>query len=166
MRSDRDVSFFLDGPAALTRSRCTRLAATLQSVAPSLVALRARYRHFIQCLRPPSDSEVARLGRLLEYGEPFDASGCSGSHEALVVPRPGTTSPWSSKATDIARNCGFEWVGRIERGLLYLLRFGDRSDPSHRSMAALYALLHDRMTEAVVEPAGAAQGLFEPARAK
>jgi len=170
MRSDRDVSFFLDGPAALTRSRCARLAATLQSVDPSLVALRARYRHFIQCHRPPSDSEVARLGRLLEYGEAFDASGCSGSHEVLVVPRPGTTSPWSSKATDIARNCGFEWVARVERGVLYLLSSADRPDPSHRSIAALHsplhALLHDRMTEAIAEPAGAAQRLFEPAQAK
>ena len=122
--SSQPHCFCLDGPAALTNSRSTRLAARLRSVDPSLTAVAARYRHFIQCDRPPGASEVARLSRLLEYGEPFVAPAWPAAVEALVVPRPGTVSPWSSKATDIARNCGFESVARIERGVLYVLHCG------------------------------------------
>ena len=155
--------FFLDGPAALTKSRSTRLATSLRSVDPSLVAVTGRYRHFVLCHRAPSRPEVERLAALLQYGEPFDASAWAGSREALVVPRPGTVSPWSSKATDIARNCGFDWVGRIERGLLIMLRFGDLpASQARRSIDTLLVHLHDRMTEQVVDPEGAAQRLFEP----
>src|SRR2546425_55324 len=157
--------FFLDGPAALTKSRSLRLATSLRSVEPSLVAVTARYRHFVLCQRAPGRPEVERLARLLHYGEPFDGSAWAGSHEALVVPRPGTVSPWSSKATDIARNCGFDWIARIERGMLVMLRFGGLpASQARRSSEALHSYLHDRMTESVIDPEGAVQRLFEPAQ--
>ncbi|HEY4039201.1 MAG TPA: phosphoribosylformylglycinamidine synthase, partial [Burkholderiaceae bacterium] len=105
------------------------------------------------------------LARLLDYGEAFDASDWVGSREALVVPRPGTVSPWSSKATDIAANCGFDWVARIERGLLFMLRLGGSAfASSERPIQALAPHLHDRMTESLIDPEGAAQRLFEPAQ--
>jgi len=71
---------------------------------------------------------------------------------------------WSSKATDIARNCGFDWIERIERALLYLLRF-DGAHPGHDPGArqAGAAHLHERMTESVMDAASAAQLLFESA---
>jgi phosphoribosylformylglycinamidine synthase len=156
--------FFLDGPAALTKSRSLRLATRLRSIDPSLVAVAARFRHFVLCHRAPARPEVERLARLLQYGEPFDGSAWAGSQEALVAPRPGTVSPWSSKATDIARNCGFDWVARIERGTLVMLRFGgSAASQARRAIEALYVHLHDRMTEQVVDPEGAAQRLFEAA---
>jgi phosphoribosylformylglycinamidine synthase len=162
--SSQPHCFFLDGPAALTNSRSLRLAARLRSIDPTVVAVAARYRHFIQCDRPPGASEVARLARLLDYGEPFEAPGWRAAAEALVVPRQGTVSPWSSKATDIARNCGFESVARIERGVLYLLHFGAwPGSGAVRPIEALHIQLHDRMTEWVIDPEGAAQRLFEPA---
>src|SRR5580693_401115 len=103
--SSQPLCFFLDGPAALTRSRGERLLARLRSIDPTLVAIEARYRHFVRSRRAPDAAEVARLAGLLQYGEAFDAADRDGALEALVVPRPGTVSPWSSKATDIARNC-------------------------------------------------------------
>jgi phosphoribosylformylglycinamidine synthase len=162
--SNQPHGFFLDGPAALTSAHSTRLAARLRAVEPSLVAVGARYRHFVQCARQPGASEAARLTRLLEYGEPFEASGWAGSREALVVPRPGTVSPWSSKATDIARNCGFDWVARLERGVLFLLRLDGSA--ARLPIEALLAPLHDRMTESVMDPQGAERRLFEPAEKK
>ncbi|TVQ94753.1 MAG: phosphoribosylformylglycinamidine synthase [Chromatiaceae bacterium] len=63
----------------------------------------------------------------------------------LVVPRPGTLSPWSSKATEIAHNCGLTAVRRLERGLLYVLATEIALDAAQLASAA--ALLHDRMTE-------------------
>src|SRR6267378_7599322 len=138
--SSQPNGFFLDGPAALTNARSTQLAIRLRSVEPSLVAVGAHYRHFVQFDRTPEPSEVARLARLLDYGEPFEPSAWAGSHEALVVPRPGTVSPWSSKATDIARNCGFDWIARIERGMLVMLRFGGLpASQARRSSEALHS---------------------------
>src|SRR5262249_16879834 len=140
-----------------------RLAATLQTVEPSLIAVAGRYRHLVQCYRTPDASEMQRLARLLDYGEAFDASGWIDSREVFVVPRPGTVSPWSSKATDIAPNCGFDWVARIERGLLVLLRFdAAHGEQGPCSIEALHIHLHDRMTESVIDPEGAARALFEP----
>src|SRR5690606_27583801 len=86
------------------------------------------------------------------YGEPL--SGSASGVQLLVIPRLGTISPWASKATDIARNCGFAEVHRIERGVLYTLTpqrglLGDKKiDQS--MLASVAAALHDRMTETVV----------------
>src|SRR6185503_14292782 len=75
----------------------------------------------------------------------------------IVVPRLGTLSPWSSKATDIARNCGLAAVRRIERGMVYYL---DSNAP------ALAGTLHDRMTQTVLRSFEEAPRLFQhvPAR--
>jgi phosphoribosylformylglycinamidine synthase len=159
------TGLFLDGPAALTSSRSRRLLEKLRSIDPALAALGARYRHFVQCRRAPQASEAQQLARLLRYGEPFEPSGLEGARLALVVPRPGTVSPWSSKATDIARNCGFDWVARIERAVLYLLRF-EGAAGGRAPAEALYAQLHDRMTESVLDPESAPLRLFEPAPAR
>jgi phosphoribosylformylglycinamidine synthase len=165
--SSQTTCFFLDGPAALTRSRSERLVAKLRAVDPSIVTVRARYRHFVQCHGLPGASEAARLGQLLDYGETFEAPDRGGSLEVLVVPRPGTISPWSSKATDIAHNCGFEWVARVERGVRYLLSFdGSAAAAPRRPIGALQMRLHDRMTESVIDTASAAQRLFEPAHGR
>jgi phosphoribosylformylglycinamidine synthase len=80
----------------------------------------------------------------------------------LVVPRPGTISPWSSKATDIARNCGLDKVRRIERGVAHYLESGDALDEA--GMAAAAALLHDRMTQVVLGDTADAQCLFRHAQ--
>ena len=69
----------------------------------------------------------------------------------LVVPRLGTISPWASKATDIAHNTGLTAVRRIERGTLYVIRLG-RKPLSADAAARVASVLHDRMTESVIDP--------------
>ncbi|MFW5724645.1 MAG: hypothetical protein ACOCWF_08790, partial [Halochromatium sp.] len=96
-------------------------------------------------------------------GTAGDFAGADGLADAtllLVVPRPGTISPWSSKATDIARHCGLDAVRRLERGTAYRLQpiSANRLDEIARARAA--ALLHDRMTEVVLRDPAAAERLF------
>ena len=105
---------------------------------------------------------MARLGELLSYGQPFD--GSTQGDLVVVMPRIGTVSPWASKATDIARNCGLA-VRRLERVVHYRLQFGLLGtllgqSPGRVEMAKLADALHDRMTESVVFEADAAAALF------
>lgn len=94
----------------------------------------------------------------ITYGTPGSAGALR-----LVVPRPGTLSPWSSKATDIAHNCGLQCVRRLERGVAYELTAPDGSDlgllePAVQS--TLDGLLHDRMTQVVLDRLEDAERLF------
>jgi hypothetical protein len=90
--------------------------------------------------------EDAKLARILAYG-PANAAVEARGELMLVVPRIGTISPWSSKATDIARVCGLEHIRRLERGTLYFIEAS--TNLSAEDVRALGSLLHDRMTESV-----------------
>src|SRR5271165_2002181 len=81
-------------------------------------ALTADFWHFVQTERPLSAAERATLDRILTYGPQSDAHADAGEL-LLVIPRPGTVSPWASKATDIAHSCGLAAISRIERGIAY-----------------------------------------------
>ena len=148
----------LRGPVALSGFRVARLLALLQKVDASVRGIRAEYWHFVELGRPLQDDEALLLERLLRYGDPApgESPGQKRGALLLVVPRIGTISPWSSKATDIARNCGLAPVSRIERGIAYRLEGGTPQD----MRPALAALLHDRMTEAVLASLEEADGLF------
>jgi len=133
----------LRGARALSDFRLAKLLPQLQQVRPAIRGLAAEYRHFVELGAALSPSEEAVLARLLRYGE-APAAPQPGDTLYVVVPRLGTLSPWASKATDIAHNCGLASVRRIERGTCYFVRGGER-DPR------VAALLHDRMTETVLE---------------
>ena len=104
-------------------------------------------------------AERASLDRILTYG-PHDEAAADSGEFVLVVPRPGTISPWSSKATDIAHNCGLAAVKRIERGVGYRIAVTGGAALSSADRAALMPLLHDRMTEAVFGSPDEADVLF------
>src|SRR5690242_3986866 len=110
----------LPGAAAFSSFRLERLLATLRTSALSahIDSVSARYIHFVDLERPLEAAERAVLDRLLEYG-PRRATVSERGDLLLVVPRPGTQSPWSSKATDIAHNAGLTAVRRVERGIAY-----------------------------------------------
>ena len=117
----------------------------------------ARFVHFVALDGELGADELAVLEALLHYGpraaaEPGSAEG----DLMLVVPRPGTISPWSSKATDIARICGLAKVRRIERGTAFFL-----SGVKAENAEAIRAALHDRMTEAVMSRLDDAERLFD-----
>jgi len=153
----------LPGARALSDFRIAKLLSRLKLLDRRIESLDARFVHFAAVSRELTHPEQQVLAQLLEYGpreqEPeTDARGTAGQL-LLVVPRPGTVSPWSSKATDIAHVCGLDAIGRIERGIAYSLR--SSAQIPNDGLLALAAPLFDRMTESVLlDPAGAAV-LFE-----
>jgi phosphoribosylformylglycinamidine synthase len=156
----------LRGARALSDFRLARLLSSLQNVSRGVRGVRAEFWHFVECERELEPRELGLLERLLEYGA-RDASrraaappgkGAEEPELLLVVPRLGTISPWSSKATDIARNCGLVAVKRIERGTAYRLTAAGTIAAPERP--ALAAALHDRMTETVLGSLEEADALF------
>ncbi len=153
----------LRGAAALSSFRLNKLADSLAAIDPGIRLLGTEYVHFADLEKPLSGDEQAVLLQLLEYGpKPEGDLAAEEATTVLVVPRPGTISPWSSKATDIARNCGLAAVKRVERGIAYHLEFPPAADAAVRREAA--ALLHDRMTESVFASLEDAAALFARAQ--
>jgi phosphoribosylformylglycinamidine synthase len=145
----------LRGGAALSAFRRAKLESVLRALHPGLTVAAATYWHFVETARDLDPVEREVLERLLRYGEQPEEAGPEREGVLyLVVPRLGTISPWASKATDIARNCGLASVARIERGVAYRIAGGGAAD------ARVPAALHDRMTEAVLDDLAGADQLF------
>src|SRR4029453_4169509 len=110
----------LRGRHALSPFRIKKLHAPLAAAHPgnSVTGIPAAFCDFVELDRELATADHAILERLLTYG-PHDEAASDDGTLMLIVPRPGTISPWSSKATDIARNCGLAAVRRIERGIGY-----------------------------------------------
>lgn len=136
----------IPGTSALSGFRVKKLLAELQVIEPTITAVSARFIHFADVEGDLNESQTAILSQLLAYGSPPSRAECEGDI-LLVVPRSGTISPWSSKATEIAQRCGLEAVNRIERGIEYALTAGQPLSPAVKTQLA--ALLHDRMTQTV-----------------
>ena len=148
-----------EGGNALTPFRSQQLLAQIQRAAPKVRAISARFIHWVESDQPLDVASQQQLQQLLTYGEPFSRQGVADA-TIIVTPRIGTVSPWASKATDIARNCGLTedaGVRRVERGTEYFLHGAELSDAQRQAVAAL---LHDRMTESVLPSLEAAKNLF------
>ena len=149
----------LPGAPALSRFRLEKLKQALSKTAPGISNIHARFVHFIEVEASLSDKHHDVLERLLTYG-PTRQSVPDDGKLILVVPRFGTISPWSSKATDIVHVCGLDEVIRAERGIAYHLEWeGDSA--SDEAMADAAAVLHDRMTESVLLRLEDADRLFQ-----
>jgi phosphoribosylformylglycinamidine synthase len=138
--------FSLLGAPALSQFRLDKLLRGLQALDPRVRGLSCRHIHFIDTAATLDARELDLLGKLLRYGPRAQLRPDRGLH-LLVTPRVGTVSPWSSKATDIARVCGLAGVRRLERGTLYFIDAA--TDLTHPELTHLGQLLHDRMTESV-----------------
>ena len=148
----------LPGGDALSAFRRAQLLNRIQSEVATVRSLEAVYVHFVDLDRALKGQERTVLERLLTYGDQPPRELPLGEL-VLVVPRPDTISPWSSKATDIAHNCGLAIVRRIERGTAFLLDNPPGAlDPEQWRRVS--ALLHDRMTQAVFAEMGQAEILF------
>ncbi|MBU0654948.1 MAG: phosphoribosylformylglycinamidine synthase [Gammaproteobacteria bacterium] len=150
----------LPGSVALSDFRRNKLLSALRAAVPAVTGLQAEYTHFVRTSRELSAEEQARLQTLLTYEERQGSHDFSGTL-FLVTPRPGTISPWSSKASDIAHNCGLTMVERIERGIAYDVQSVSTLSDAQRGQIA--ALLHDRMTEMVLADMQDAVVLFSEA---
>jgi phosphoribosylformylglycinamidine synthase len=145
------------GAPALSSFRIERLLAALKRIEPAVRGVSAEYVHFVDASRELAPPESAILERLLDAAPPRPAE--APGEQLLTVPRFGTVSPWSSKATDIAHVCGLDAVRRIERGKSWRV-----DAPARLPQAALEAVaarLFDPMTETLLLDAAAASRLFD-----
>tara|TARA_Y100001949_G_scaffold176126_1_gene188013 strand:+ start:1132 stop:5028 length:3897 start_codon:yes stop_codon:yes gene_type:complete len=151
----------LRGAPALSAFRHGKLLAQLTDKVPAVRGLYAEFAHFAEVSGTLGADEQQVLARLLKYGPSVPVQEPAG-RLFLVIPRFGTISPWSSKASDIARNCGLDKIQRLERGIAYYVE-GDFSEADAGRIAAA---LHDRMTQLVLEQFEGAAELFSHAQPK
>jgi phosphoribosylformylglycinamidine synthase len=147
----------LSGASSLSAFRRQKLLANLQHRIPSITSVVAEYVHFAEVDGILSDQDYATLAALMTYG-PSEQKGATEGTLLLVLPRPGTISPWSSKATDIAHNCGLQNIVRVERGVAYYLQ--SECELTEQQSGFLAELLSDRMVETVVSDLQQAEMLF------
>ncbi|APV52181.1 phosphoribosylformylglycinamidine synthase [Betaproteobacteria bacterium GR16-43] len=149
----------LPGAVALSPFRVEKLLASLDPRLAAAIGIDTRFIHFAACSSPLEAAERQVLEKLLVYGTA--PKGEAKGDLRLVLPRLGTVSPWSSKATDIAHNCGLAKVERIERGVAYYVTTKDGKPLRDKALQGLDPALHDRMTETVVASLAEAERLFE-----
>jgi len=152
----------LAGGNALSSFRAQQLQPALEAIHPKISGIAARFVHLVATDAAPTPAEQERLAALLTYGDPY--AGPEDGAALIVTPRLGTLSPWASKATDIARNCGIA-IRRVERITEYRISLksgllGKTTELTAEQLGQIAALLHDRMTESVVADRSAAAALF------
>ncbi|MHB1677000.1 MAG: phosphoribosylformylglycinamidine synthase [Sulfuriferula sp.] len=150
----------LPGGLALSQFRMDKLRRAL----PDFSCSGTRFWHFAESTAALSVEDYSVLTDLLTYGTPYSSSEQGAL--MLVVPRLGTISPWSSKATDIARHCGLKTISRIERGTAYYFLRADGKDMTTADLALIAPHIHDRMTEIILSEFEAASALFRHLPAK
>lgn len=156
----------LRGSSALSPFRLEKILATLQTLAPQISHLHGDFWHFAWCDSDLSASQQETLQKILTYGPKMTdeaAEEAAVGELFLVIPRPGTISPWASRATDIAKHCGLPSVQRIERGIAYYASKKDHSALTDAEKLAVKAAIHDRMTEAVFANLDDAAALYHKA---
>ncbi|CAA0087986.1 Phosphoribosylformylglycinamidine synthase [Zhongshania aliphaticivorans] len=147
----------LSGAPALSDFRVDKLKAALASSIPTLRGVSAQYVHLVDTTVELDTASSDVLSQLLQYGPLAEFSANTGM-SVFVVPRAGTISPWSSKASDIAHNCGLDMIARIERGVQYFFDIDGELSDSQRNI--LLSAIHDRMVEVVLDSPADAAVLF------
>ncbi|WP_330926421.1 phosphoribosylformylglycinamidine synthase [Candidatus Sororendozoicomonas aggregata] len=150
----------LRGTPAFSGFRSEKRLASLQGMVPTVTGIYAEFQHLVALHRSLDARQTEVLKRLLTYGPGHQQEATSGQL-FFTVPRFGTISPWSSKATNIAHNCGLEAVKRIERGIACYVTSGEPL--TDEETAQVSAVLHDRMTEVVLSSFDEAKALFAEA---
>jgi len=158
----------LEGGNALSSFRARQLLSSLEAIHPKISGVAARFVHLVATETAPDADAHRRLAALLTYGEPY--AGSSEGLAIVVTPRLGTISPWASKATDIARNCGLA-IQRVERVTEYRIQLktgllGGTPELTPEQLGQIAALLHDRMTESVMTSRNEAAKLFTELQAQ
>jgi phosphoribosylformylglycinamidine synthase len=148
------------GSAALSPYRIEKIRIEAAQRGVALGELTTCYWHFLELEAELDEGELSQVSALLAYGiEPV--LPISKAPLMLVTPRPGTISPWSSKASDILKNCGISKLKRMERGVVYCMRDKNGGILTDALLEIVRPLIHDRMTEAVMDSIEAADTLFK-----
>ncbi len=155
----------LRGSPALSSFRLQKLLADLAVAGLPAKAIGAEFVHIVETMGDLTSTQRSVLEKLLTYGPSRAATTVTGIVQ-VVAPRPGTISPWSSKATDIAHICGLAAVKRIERVISYTIDVDESAPPfplcslDTAQLQTLRARLHDRMTQTVFGDLAACEALF------
>jgi len=150
-----------EGGNALSSFRVQQLLPALQGIHEKISGIAGRFVHLVATDAPLDEATFTKLAALLTYGDPYQ--GPNEGVAIVVSPRFGTVSPWASKATDIAHNCGFA-LKRVERLVEYRLTLKNgllsKTALTPEQLQAVAALLHDRMTESAMLDRTQANDLF------
>jgi phosphoribosylformylglycinamidine synthase len=151
----------LAGPSVFSEAHLGALLRQIQALVPQIASLDAIYLHLVQATSPKAEKELSVSGSeqnsiissILDYGDHLPSSDtdlATQQNKAYVIPRLGSISPWSSKATDIARMCHLEsHISRLERGILYNVTTDTSKSVGREEWDAMAHLLHDRMTQSI-----------------
>ncbi|NLY63371.1 MAG: phosphoribosylformylglycinamidine synthase [Alcaligenaceae bacterium] len=161
---------FIPGSSVLSAFKRERLLSKMKSAGIPVADVVARYEHHVFSEQSLNEDDQLRLKQLLDYGRAAEDVAEKNTISLRVLPRLGTISPWASKATDIVHNCGLSGIKRIERGVEYILvpekgLLGSKRFSSEQ-LAEIAAMLHDRMTETVVDADFNGQELFRSLEGK
>ncbi|OIO56684.1 MAG: phosphoribosylformylglycinamidine synthase [Alphaproteobacteria bacterium CG_4_10_14_0_2_um_filter_63_37] len=149
----------LRGAVALSPFRIEKIAGRLTAGLGFRPRLQTQFVYFGETSETLSDAQIHILERLLDHGAPLPPLP-EKSQLLLVTPRPGTVSPWSTKATDIARHCGLNSLLRLERGIAWWVAGNDGEDLSPEQLKIIGEAIHDRMIEAVLGDFAQLETLF------
>ena len=135
------------GHSALSNFRHAKYIKLIRSIAPSVAEINVIHLYFIENSAPLTADETSHLEMLLQArATPLTLD----VPHLIVVPRLGTISPWSSKATEIANICGLHKIQRLERGTLWQLTTHFQATLSPTHLNNIGDFLHDRMTETIL----------------
>lgn len=148
------------GCPALSPFRLEKLVSQLKKSIPTLIKLDTGFIHFVDVDQQLNEQELTNLEQILNYSEGEETAAVDECLLAnlIVIPRPGTISPWSSKSTDIVHNCGLTKVKRVERGVAWYIKSVD--EITEHQLLMVSQLIHDRMTETVISQLDDAEALF------
>ena len=157
------------GASALSSFNNSKLLKILQSKISSIDVIEASYVHLLDTMQALTEDQVDIVSSLLSYGTAHSSSiaddlAADMTLKRIVTPRPGTISPWSSKATDIILNCGLTSIRRVERAIQFKIAVTKKL--SGAQLLELDSLLHDRMTQTVMGDIAASVVLFRTAQPK
>jgi len=152
----------IKGASALSHFRKQKVLNALQAANPACTDVAARYIHFVELSESLDDAELDTLNKLLEYGPAVELGALADANEFLSIPRMGTITPWSTKATDIALHCGLNKIQRLERGVLWQIETSASMEPAEL-YAAVETVLIDPMTEMLLSNADKAKHIFDHA---
>ncbi len=153
------------GEPAFSPFRIEKKRATLGQICAGLRQIQTEYIYLVNNTATLSAADISKLENLLQAQHQADGASWP-EHALLVAPRPGTISPWSSKASDIVHHCGLSQVKRVERGLIWQFGFETGYSPDAPTLTALKGLIHDRMTQTVLSSLSSADSLFQAGQPK
>ena len=148
------------GEPALSTSRIEKKLTSIKQIYPQATSVDTYYLYLLKLSTDLNSEELSRLQSLL-HAKDVDIKSKDLTGSLLVVPRPGTISPWASKATDIIHHCAIQKISRIERSIFWKIGYEEGFQPSELIQKEIESVIHDRMTECVLHKITEAEKLFQ-----